>query len=1151
MPLKNKFIHLHTHTEYSLLDGACRITDVINKAKEHGMDSLAVTDHGNMYAAIEFYLKAKEAGIKPIVGCEFYVAPRTRFDKETKADRSPHHLTVLAKNLAGYKNMVKLASFASIEGFYSRPRIDRELIEKYHEGLIVLSGCPAGEVSRCLMNEDFAAARECVDWYRALLGDDYYLEIMDLGIPELKKLREYIPRLSKETGIPMVATNDVHCVNKADVYSQDVLVCIQTNAFLDDEKRLKIGTDEFYLKSTEEMSELFSDIPEAISNTIKVAEKCELEIETGILHLPNFEVPAGETPDTYVEKLTWQGIKKRYGDLLPPEVMDRVKYELYTIEKMGYGSYFLIVQDFINWAKEKGIQVGPGRGSAAGSIVSYALRITNIDPLKYNLIFERFLNIERISMPDIDIDFCFERRGEVIDYVTQKYGKDHVAQIITFGSMAARAAIRDVGRVQRIPLPEVDRMAKLIPFGPEADLDLALETVKEFREIYDKDEKIKKLIDTARSLEGMVRHASVHAAGVVISEYPLNEYVPLQKLDENVIVTQYPMNYLEKIGLLKMDFLGLRNLTMIAQTVEILKQTQKIDLDINAIPLDDLPTYKLFNSGETIGVFQLESSGMRALIKDLKPTSFEEIIALLALYRPGPLESGMVEDYVKRKHNKVPIKYELPELQPILRETYGVILYQEQVMEIASKIGGFSMGQADVLRAAMGKKKVKEMAQQKEFFIEGAVKKGFSKKKATDLFDLCAKFAGYGFNKSHSTCYAMISYQTAYLKANYPAEFMAALLTSITGNTDKVRLYISESQKMKIKVLGPDINESEKNFAVTRNGIRFGLAAVKNVGIAAIDNIISTRKENGNYDTFSDFCRKIDARTVNKKVFESLIKAGAFDSFGESRSFLLARYEKRLSKASVDRKELSSGQEMLFSTSENKALSKNENEIVDYVEHSQEALLKMEKDLLGFYISSHPLQNLRETIELLSNCQMLDIPEKREGEPIKACGMISDGRKIVTKKGDMMFIGKLEDLTGNATMVIFPKTYAKYAGLLNNDEIVLVKGKLNRDPRTEELNIMVDEVDAIAQIEKIRSLHLEVFDVSDKSFLSELREQLALEKGNDPVFIRMDGKSIELGKESWVEISPSLIEKLEALLGGGAVSVQYTVKKKENAIIAQ
>lgn len=1149
MPHRDHFVHLHTHTEYSLLDGACRLPDLFKRAKELGMAALALTDHGHMYAVIDFYRMAKEAGIKPLIGCELYVAPRSRFDKETKEDRSPYHLTVLAKDLTGYKNLIKLASLASLEGFYSRPRVDRELLEKYHAGLVVLSGCPQGEVPILLLQGNIEKAKEAALWHRNVFGDDYYLEIMDLGLADFGEVPPRLISLSSETGIPLVATNDVHCVRREDAYAQDVLLCIQTNAFLDDPKRLKFNTEEFYLKSGAEMAELFKDAPEALKNTAEVAEKCNLEIETGVLHLPHFPVPQEETPESFLEKMVWEGIKKKYGTLLPPETIDRVKYELYTIEKMEYAPYFLIVQDFINWAKTHGIQVGPGRGSAAGSIVAYALGITNIDPLKYGLIFERFLNIERISMPDIDVDFCFERRGEVIDYVSKKYGADHVAQIITFGTMAARGAIRDVGRVQKMPLPEVDRIAKLIPFGPDITLEKALDGVKELKQLYEKDARVKALIDTARKLEGMARHSSVHAAGVVISQEPLTEYAPLQKLDENVTVTQYSMEDLEKIGLLKMDFLGLRNLTMIAHAVKILKRTQGIELDINILPLDDPRTYKLLSEGETIGVFQLESRGMRSLIKDLRPSYFEEIVALLALYRPGPLESGMVEDYVKRKHKQVPIHYELPELQPILRETYGVILYQEQVMEIAGKVAGFSMGQADLLRAAMGKKKTKEMALQKECFIEGAVKRGVSKHKATELFNLCAKFAGYGFNKSHSTSYAMISYQTAYLKANYPAEFMAALLTSVMGNADKVTLYIAEAKRMKIKVLAPDINESFRTFTVTKEGIRFGLTAIKNVGLAAIDSIIAAKEGGGPFASFYDFCRRVDARTVNKKVMESLIKAGTFDSFGQERAYLLAIYEKVIGRAATEKKELASGQEALFALAAS-APAENGRDLTlepngEMVQFSPDQLLRMEKELLGLYISAHPLERLRESLEGQTDTHLADIAEMHEGEVVKVGGLLSGCKRIVTKRGDAMLLANIEDLTGSIPLVIFPKAYERCAPFLNDDEVVVVKGKLNRDFRSEELNVVADAVDPLQELEKVRSLHIELVDVKEQQVLARMKDILALHRGEDPVFIRMDGKSVALGKNNWVEINPDVIEQLEALLGEGAVNVEFKVQKKE------
>ena len=1157
MPHGKKFIHLHNHTEYSLLDGACRIADLLAKAKEYGQTAVAVTDHGNMYAAVEFYLAAKELGLKPIIGCELYVAPRTRFDKETKEDRSPFHLTALCKNEVGYKNLIKMVSIASIEGFYSRPRVDKDLLKQRHEGLVLMSGCAGGEIAKQIMAGKYEEAKKTALWYKELAGDDFYIEVMELDLPDLKALKPELVRLAKETGIKLVATNDVHCVNKEDVYYQDILLCIQTNAFHADTNRFRMETKEFYYKSPADMIELFRDLPEAIASTVEIADKCNLEMEIGKLHLPDFAVPAGETPDTFMEKLVWEGIKKNYGPaytsaegkvLLPPEIIDRVKYELYVIEKMGYAAYFLIVQDFINWAKANGIEVGPGRGSAAGSIVSYALSITNIDPLKYGLIFERFLNDERISMPDIDVDFCFERRGEVIEYVSKKYGSDHVAQIVTFGTMAARGAIRDVGRVLQVPLPEVDKIAKLVPFGPDVDLKGALESVKDLRALYDGDAKIKQLIDTAMKIEGMARHASVHAAGVVISQKPVSEYAPLSKLDENVIVTQYTMTDLEKIGLLKMDFLGLRNLTMIAHVRDMLKYTQGVVIDLNTIPLDDEKTYKRLAEGDTMGIFQLESQGMRTLIKSLNPTTFEEIIALLALYRPGPLESGMVDDFVKRKHGKIPIHYELPQLQPILRETYGTILYQEQVMEIASKIGGFTMGQADILRSAMGKKKVKEMARQKENFVEGAVKKGISKAKATALFDLCAKFAGYGFNKSHSTAYAFISYQTAYLKANYPVEFIAALLTSVIGNTDKTRLYISEAKKMGIKILQPDVNESEKNFTVVKQGVRYGIGAIKNVGIAAIESIIEARKSGGPFASLEDFLRRIDTRAVNKKVIESLIKCGAFDSLGLGRAYMVENLSRVMSEINAQLKEIASGQEMLFGGEMPKFSRPTSGPAaIDVPEYPPQELLRMEKEYLGLYISSHPLDHVLDALEGMASVRAIDIQDMKEEQTVTIAGMLTNSRKVVTKKGDNMLIAAIEDLSGLVGLVVFPKVYEKAAPLLLDDEIVVIKGKTNRDSRTEELNVVAETVEPLKGFEKTRTIFVELVDFNNQPILGEIRAILQRNTGGDPVVIKMDGKNVELGPENRVTITPSLVEELEKLLGSGSVDVKMSVKKREPA----
>lgn len=1148
--MPHQFVHLHTHSEFSLLDGMSRIEDLARRTKELGMKSLALTDHGNMYAAVKFYTAAREHGIKPILGCEVYQAPRGRLDKETREDRSPYHLTLLAKDLQGYRNLLKLVSLASLEGFYQKPRIDKEVLMKYRKGLVVLSGCPAGEIPQLILKGKRDQAAQTAGQFRELFGDDYYLEVQDLGLPEQKTINQELIKIGRDLNLKVVATNDSHYINREDAFGQDVLLCIGTGSTLDDEKRLHFNTNEFYLKSSAEMRKVFSDYEEAVINTVEVAEKCNMELEIGQLHLPNFTVPNGQTPDAYLEEKVWEGIRRKYGKevegkiLLPPEINDRVKYELMTIEKMAYAPYFLIVQDFIDFAKSKGIQVGPGRGSAAGSIVSYALGITNVDPLKYGLIFERFLNLERISMPDIDIDFCFERRQEVIDYVTRKYGNDRVAQIVTFGTMAARGSVRDVGRVQKFPLVEVDRIAKMIPFVPDITIEKGLELNKELKKLYESDDKVKSLLDTARKIEGLSRHASVHAAGVVIADKPLNEYVPLQKLDENVIVTQYQMTDLEKIGLLKMDFLGLRNLTMIAHAVEILKKTREIDLDINAIPFDDQKTFSLLRSGETVGIFQLESRGMRGLIKDLQPDNFGEIVALLALYRPGPLESGMVEDYVKRKHKKVEVRYDLPELQPILHETYGVILYQEQVMEIASSIAGFSMGQADVLRSAMGKKKKKEMAEQKERFIEGAVKKGTSRHKAAELFNLCDKFAGYGFNKSHSTSYAIISYQTAYLKANYPIEFMAALLTSVMGNTDKVTAYIAECQRMKIKILPPDVNQSFRTFTVVPEGVRFGLTAVKNVGEGAIDSIIAARKNAGPFTSLLDFSSRIDSRLCNKKVIESLIKAGAFDSLGKNRAQLLAVYEKTLGRASQEQKERASGQVFLFDLQPEAVGPAPVQEEPETPEFTPQELLKMEKELLGLYISHHPLEHLKDSLAGQVKMSVADAQEKYEGDQVALGGLLSSPRKINTRKGDLMLLANLEDLTGSIPLVVFPKAYAKYSQLLFEDAVLIVKGRLNRDARTEELNVVAESVEPLSEMQKVRSLHVEVVDVKDPKVLERLKEILLFYKGPDPVIIYYDGKKIAASSKYRVDINTDLVSQIEELLGTGSVRVEFDYIKK-------
>jgi len=847
------FAHLHVHTNYSLLDGACEIDKLAKRLSELGMKSCAITDHGAMYGVIEFYKKMRAYGIKPIIGAEVYMAERTMHDKETGIDEEQYHLVLLAKDNNGYKNLMKLVSLGFMEGFYYKPRVDMDVLSKYSEGLIALSACLAGKIPSLLLKGNFEEAKQTALKFNSIFGqDNFFIEVQDHGLLEQRKIMNDLIRLSKETGIPLVATNDVHYIQKEDALAQDVLMCIQTGKTLDDENRMKFESSEFYLKSPEEMEQLFSYIPEALENTLRIAERCNVTLEFGKVHLPSFKVPEGLSEDEYLRQLCYKGARERF-PVITDEIRQRLDYELETIKEMGYSSYFLIVWDFINYARQNGIMVGPGRGSAAGSLVAYCLYITNIDPLKYNLLFERFLNPERISMPDIDVDFCYERRQEVIDYVVQKYGQDRVAQIVTFGTMAARAAIRDVGRVMGYPYGEVDRIAKMVPSELGITIESALALNPELKKLYDENERVRRLIDIAKDLEGFPRHASTHAAGVVISKDPIVEHVPLHKLGDSNVATQYTMTALEELGLLKMDFLGLRTLTVIRDAINIIRRTKNVEINLDKLPLDDKKVYELLSQGNTAGVFQLESTGMRNLLMELKPEVFQDIVAIIGLYRPGPLGSGAADDFIRSKNGLKPIKYLHPKLEPILSETYGIILYQEQAMKIAQELAGFSLGQADILRKAMGKKKQDVMAAQRESFINGCVNNGIDKTTAAKIFDEISYFAGYGFNKAHTAAYAVIAYQTAYLKAHFPVEYMAALLTSVTDNSDKVAYYINECRHLGIEVLPPDINESYETFTVVSDKIRFGLTAVKNVGLNVAKAIIQTRKSKGKFTSFTDF----------------------------------------------------------------------------------------------------------------------------------------------------------------------------------------------------------------------------------------------------------------------------------------------------------
>ena len=1039
MTTKNNFVHLHCHSEYSLLDGALRIDSLIAATKANNMPAVALTDHGNMYGAIEFYYKAKEEGIKPIIGCEIYLTPHSMKKRNPGQDKKLQHMTLLAKNKEGYENLIKLVSLANIEGYYYKPRIDIDLLEKYSQDLVVLTGCLRGPIAMLCLEDKEEEAEKKAGILKEIFRENIYLELMKIGLEEQDKANECLEKISRKLKIKTVATNDVHYVLPEDAYIQDVLLCIQTGKLIKDEKRMKFKTKELYYRSSEEMAKLFENNPDAVKNTIEIAEKCNLVLETDKVYLPHFDVPSEYDLDGYLEKLAKEGLEKRF-TVIDENIKERVNYELSMIKKMGYAAYFLIVQDFINFARQNGIQVGPGRGSAAGSIVAYALGITSINPIKYNLLFERFLNPERISLPDIDVDFCIKRRGEVIDYVSKKYGKDHVSQIVTFGTMAARGVIRDVGRVQGIYLAEVDRVAKMIPNQPDMNIQKALSQVPELKAFYENNKEIRKLIEVAKALEGLKRHASMHAAGVVISKDSLMKLVPLA-LNEGQVVTQYDMLSLEKIGLLKMDFLGLRNLTLIANTLAMIEETIGIKIDIDNISVDDRSTYKLLTKGDTIGIFQLESRGMRSIIKDLKPNIFEDIIALLALYRPGPLGSGMVQEFISNKHGKTKVRYELKELEPILKETHGLILYQEQVMQIASTIAGFSLGQADVMRRAMGKKKKSVMARLKKDFIEGATNKGIDKRKANKIFELCEKFAEYGFNKSHSAAYAVISYQTAYLKANFPLQYMASLLTSVQGSVDKVSLYFNECKRMNIEVLPPDINESLVNFSVSHDSIRFGLGAIKNVGWAAIEEILNNRSKCGTFTSLSDLTEKVDLRVVNKRVMESLIKSGALDSFG-GRAQQLTVLDVIIDNASKIKKEKKRGMISLFEGSKETFSLHSNYPLPEIEEFSTREKIGFEKELMGLYISDHPLNQFRQKLGKAITASVQELGNKKEGEGVIMGGIITNVRKIITRNHKQMMILQLEDFTGKVSVVIFPgPSYDRCSPFAIEDSIVLVKGK--------------------------------------------------------------------------------------------------------------
>ncbi|MBI2167519.1 MAG: DNA polymerase III subunit alpha [Candidatus Omnitrophica bacterium] len=1140
------FVHLHCHTQYSLLDAASKIPDLMTQAAEFRFPALAMTDHGNLFGAIEFYEEALRHGIKPILGMEAYIAPGSRFDKQGHGIKeASFHITLLAKDEAGYKNLMKLTTIGYLEGFYYRPRIDKEMLKIHSEGLLALSGCMKGEVPYYTWNEQPEEARRAAREFVDIFGkENFFLEVTDQGLEPQRKVIQGTAALARELGLRRVATNDVHYLYQKSAAAHDALICIGTGSALDEANRMRYHGDQYYLKSSEEMKRLFQEIPDSLQATLEIAERCNLELDFKKTHLPNFEPPEGKTRENYLQELCFTFLRGRLAGEAPPDYRERLNYELSIIHKMGFTSYFLIVWDFIRYAKEKGIPVGPGRGSAAGSLVAYSLGITDIDPITHGLIFERFLNPERISLPDIDIDFCYERRDEVIDYVKRKYGAENVAQIITFGTMAARAVVRDVGRVMGFTYPEVDRLAKLIPMELNITIEQALEREPRLKEAATSEPRVGQLMETSKALEGLVRHASTHAAGVVISDVPLTEYTPLFKTDDQT-TTQYSMTALEKIGLLKMDFLGLKTLTVIDDTVKIVKRTQGKEIKIQEIPFDDRPTYEMLGRGYAMGVFQLESSGMRDLLKKMKPSQFGDLVALLALYRPGPLGSGMVDDFIRRMHNPALIQYDHPKLEPVLRETYGIILYQEQVMRIVSDLAGFSLAKADSLRRAMGKKIPEIMEREKKAFMEGCARKGISGRIAERIWNLIEYFSGYGFNKSHSTAYAFISYQTAYLKANFAHEFMTALLTSEMGNTDKVVRYIEACKKMGLEVLPPSVNESYSEFScATENRIRFGLTAVKNVGTTAIESILKARKQGGPFRSFIDFTQRIDSRVVNRKVLESLIKCGAFDEFGCRRSQLMAQIDRALEVGSTLQRDRQRGQLSFFGQTENASQFEGPTPLPDIPEWPESQLLAFEREMLGFYVTTHPLTKYAKTLKNYATASTDTLSEFRDQEEVTLGGVVDALKEIVTKKGDRMAFLTLQDLSGSCEIIVFPELYRSSPLLMKKDATIFIRGKINS--RDDIPKVIAEEVVDLDDVQK-RFTRLVSIDLHtaglDSEVLKKLKEILSSHKGKVPVYLSFrdpSGKTavIQPGDAYRVETSEALFQAIEGLVGENAVKIR-------------
>lgn len=1164
----SKFVHLHIHSEFSLLDGANRIKDLPVRAKELGMDAMAITDHGVMYGAIDFYKACKKEGIKPIIGCEVYVAPRSRFDKEPNIDNKYNHLIILAKNNQGYKNLSKLVSLGFTEGYYYKPRIDLEILEKYHEGLIVLSGCLAGSVNQALLNGNYDKAEEIALWHKRVFGEDYYIEIQNNGLKEQVLANQRLIELARKLNIPIVATNDAHYLKREDAYNHEVLLCIQTGKRMSDVDRMRFDTDELYVKSPEEMIEYFKAFPDAIENTVKIAEKCNVEFEFGHTILPNYDVPPEyPTHFDFFKKLCDDGIKKRYGENPSKEILDRAEYEISVIKKMGYVDYFLIVWDFINYAKTHGISVGPGRGSGAGSIIAYAIEITDIDPMKYDLLFERFLNPERISMPDFDVDFSDTRRQEVIDYVSRKYGHDHVSQIITFGTMAAKMVIRDVARVLDLPYSEADTLAKMIPNELHITIKKALEENRELKEKYDTDETVKKVLDIAMGLEGMPRQTSTHACGIVITKDPVDTYVPLYVRDGQ-ISTQYIMTTLEELGLLKMDFLGLRTLTVIQDTIEMVKENRGIDIKFDK-DMSDPKVYKLWQEGKTCGIFQFESQGMTNFMKELQPDCLEDLIAGVSLYRPGPMDQ--IPRYIKGKKHPGHNEYTHPSLEPILNVTYGCMVYQEQVMQIVRDLAGYSLGRADLVRRAMGKKKLDVMAKEREVFINGqvdengnvlvpgCVRNGIDEKSANKIFDEMAEFAKYAFNKSHAACYAVVAYRTAYLKAYYPAEFMAATLNSFLGNLDKIPQYIDECKSLGIAILKPEINKSNSKFIVENGKIRFGLGSIKNVGITPVETIVKERKENGKYKNFTDFCERIADEGVNKKCIESLIKAGAFDEFEQTRSTLLASFEGIIDAIQSEKKKGLVGQVSMFdlgTESQKEELNEMKYTFEEHEELPTKELLSLEKEMLGIYISGHPLEKLRNQIEIQTNINTIELkklgeqmstnlnednlqiqnekPKYHDGQNVKYAGIITSIKKKYTKNNKIMAFVTIEDLYGSAEIIVFENAYLKAGKSLVEENIVMVDGRLSIREDEDATIIANDIKDFGEQKQKILTLDITNLDEAHKDKLRGALRYFHGDKNNINVQVKIGEEYKPCGQ---LYVTDEIFDFLGQIIGKENVTV--------------